>query len=280
MTAAWSPRVAYGIAAVGVAILMGVFVVRPIDQIELEPAEAEAGDPDDQELPQRSTAMRETMRENVNAQTVTQRMTEISPAVDPDLAAAEGEPDAGASRAVAVVHTALLAVAVVLAVQVAPAADWDLRKLAILIVLAVISNLTSTPLLSGRMNVSGAFLGVVLAAVVLGGAPAAIVGAVTISVGWLRWRERAHFFRQNLVMYIWFPLLSGILFHWWARRSGPCREERPGLLPARLRHLPRGARPELLDGGGLRARAQAGVAVQEAHRVQADPGRRALLSAC
>lgn len=37
VTAAWSPRVAYAIAAVGVALLMLVFIRRPIDQIELRP---------------------------------------------------------------------------------------------------------------------------------------------------------------------------------------------------------------------------------------------------
>jgi diguanylate cyclase (GGDEF)-like protein len=55
-----------------------------------------------------------------------------------------------------------------------------------------------------------------LAVVLLGGAPAAIVGALTIGIGWFRWRERGDVFRHNLVTFTWFPLLSGLVFHWLA----------------------------------------------------------------
>jgi GGDEF domain-containing protein len=52
-----------------------------------------------------------------------------------------------------------------------------------------------------------------LAAVLLGGGPAASVGLLTIGVGWFRWRERPGSLANNLVTYACFPLASGLFFH-------------------------------------------------------------------
>jgi diguanylate cyclase (GGDEF)-like protein len=52
-----------------------------------------------------------------------------------------------------------------------------------------------------------------LAAILLGGGPAALVGVLSITVGWLRSREAAHYFRNNIVTYAWFPLVGGLWFH-------------------------------------------------------------------
>jgi diguanylate cyclase len=81
-------------------------------------------------------------------------------------------------------------------------------------VLSTASELTAVSLESGVFIISGSFLGIMLAAVLLGGAQAVIVGLTTISIGWFRWREEPQHFRQNLVTFAWFPLLSGLLFHW------------------------------------------------------------------
>ena len=117
-------------------------------------------------------------------------------------------------RALVAADTLLLVAAVVVAVLTVGTAQWS-WYLPILAVLAVLSDITSVELSqSGRINVSGSFIAITLAAVLLGGAPAAIVGASTICVGWLRWRERVDLFLHNLVMYIWFPLLSGLFFTW------------------------------------------------------------------
>jgi diguanylate cyclase (GGDEF)-like protein len=124
-------------------------------------------------------------------------------------------------RVLVAVDTLLLISAIVVAIVDANSASWDLKSLFILAGLAVISDLTSVELSrSGRVNVSGSFIGITLAAVLLGGPPAAIVGATTICVGWLRWRERLDLFGHNLVMYIWFPLFSGLLFHHWLVQLG------------------------------------------------------------
>ena len=51
-----------------------------------------------------------------------------------------------------------------------------------MIVLSVVSELTASSLPSGLLGISGGFLAITLAAVLLGGTPAAIVGTVTIAL--------------------------------------------------------------------------------------------------
>ncbi|MGH2861681.1 MAG: diguanylate cyclase domain-containing protein, partial [Solirubrobacteraceae bacterium] len=125
-----------------------------------------------------------------------------------------GLADRAASRPVATTQVCLFVLALAVAGWAGHTANWDLPELGILVLLAAVSDLTSTALASGRMNVSGSFLGMTLAAVLLGGTPAAIVGVLTIGISWIRWRERGPSFRQNLLMFAWFPLLSGLLFQW------------------------------------------------------------------
>ena len=134
----------------------------------------------------------------------------------PDYGAAAGAParrEPVHPRRVATVHGFLFASAVAIAVLTAHTTNWDIAELLILVALAVTSELTATAMPSGVMNVSGSFLGITLATVVLGGSAGAIVGVLTIVFGWPRWREAAHLFRNNLATFAWFPLLSGLLFH-------------------------------------------------------------------
>ena len=111
---------------------------------------------------------------------------------------------------VAAIQYAALVAGVTATVLTASSGHWDLPTLAVIICLTVCSELTSVH--TGVSYVSGSLLGMMLAAVLLGGAPAAVVGALTIVVGWLRLREPAMSFRNNLVDYIWFPLISGVAF--------------------------------------------------------------------
>jgi putative nucleotidyltransferase with HDIG domain len=108
----------------------------------------------------------------------------------------------------------LLALAGVAAVAVwrAPACNWDLGLLAVLLVFSVFSDLTAVRAES-KLLISGSFLALVVAMVFLGGAPAALIGVVTILAGWLRWRDEWHYLLNNVVTYAVFPLIGGILFH-------------------------------------------------------------------
>ena len=76
---------------------------------------------------------------------------------------------------------------------------------------SVVSDVTASDT-SSSVKISGSFLSLVLAMVFLGGPPAAVIGVVTIAVGWFRWRDEPHFLLNNLVAYAWFPLAGGLAF--------------------------------------------------------------------
>ena len=116
-------------------------------------------------------------------------------------------------RVVAVTQWLALAGAVVLAALTSGTDRWDLPSLLLIALLTIGSDLTSVDTGSEMLRVSGSFLGIVLAAVLLGGGPAALVGVLAIAIGWFRSREAPHYLRNNLVTYAWFPLLAGLFFH-------------------------------------------------------------------
>src|SRR4051794_13899598 len=105
----------------------------------------------------------------------------------------------------AVATTALLAAAILRA----PSDIWDLPLLAVLAALAIGSDLFAVDT-DSRLRISGNSLALVLAAVPLGPTPAALLGLATIAVGWFKWREGAHYLRNNLVAFAAFPFLSGL----------------------------------------------------------------------
>jgi putative nucleotidyltransferase with HDIG domain len=112
---------------------------------------------------------------------------------------------------------AALAVAAGLAVMAAGAATWNLPLLVSLFAFAVVSDLwaidtSANPSSKHRLLMSGSFLSFVLAMVLLGGAPAALIGVGTIAVGHVRFGERRDLFLNNLVAYAWFPLIGGVAF--------------------------------------------------------------------
>ena len=112
---------------------------------------------------------------------------------------------------------ASLAAAGGVAVAAAGAATWHLSLLVALFAFAVVSDLWAVDTAADasgkqRLLMSGSFIALVLAMVLLGGTPAALIGAGTIAVGHLRFGERRDLFVNNLVAYAWFPLLGGIAF--------------------------------------------------------------------
>jgi diguanylate cyclase (GGDEF)-like protein len=144
------------------------------------------------------------------------------PPPEPDHSSALSYPTgADAVRRVRIVTGVQLVAAVaavIVVIATARSARWDVWSLAIITALTVTGDLTHIDIPGKQLKLSSSFLGLVLAAVLLNGGPAALVGVVTISVGRLRSRESNLNFRQNLVTYAWFPLLTGLLFH--AARDG------------------------------------------------------------
>jgi putative nucleotidyltransferase with HDIG domain len=112
---------------------------------------------------------------------------------------------------------ALLAAATGVAIAVAATANWNLPLLVSLLGFAVVSDMwaidtTATLGNRSRLLMSGSFLALVMAMVLLGGTPAALIGVTTILLGHVRFRERGDLFINNLVAYSWFPLLGGVGF--------------------------------------------------------------------
>ena len=108
---------------------------------------------------------------------------------------------------------AVAAVCLVAAVGLrAPHDTWNIPLLLVLGAIAVVSDMVAVESES-LLKISGASLALVLAAVLLGGAPAALVGGATILIGWLRWREATHYLRNNLLAFVAFPFIVGTAFH-------------------------------------------------------------------
>jgi putative nucleotidyltransferase with HDIG domain len=84
--------------------------------------------------------------------------------------------------------------------------------LVLLLVFAIASDLMAASIRSAKLKVSGSFLALVVAMVLLGGAPAALIGVLTITAGWIKWREKPHYLLANLASYAAFPLACGLFF--------------------------------------------------------------------
>jgi diguanylate cyclase (GGDEF)-like protein len=110
------------------------------------------------------------------------------------------------------VHALLLFGALALGWRFAYLDKWSFGTLAVIATFTIGSELTSVSSDVGQVWISGSFLGIVLTAVLLGGGAAALLGGTTIAVGWLRSREPGPEFRNNLVTFACFPLLTGTAF--------------------------------------------------------------------
>src|SRR5204862_6596876 len=117
------------------------------------------------------------------------------------------------SKPVLALNAAILTTAVVVSALTSPDANWDLPTLAVLLTLAVASDLMAASIRSSKLKVSGSFLAIVVAMVLLGGAPAALIGIATIVTGSLKWRVKPHFLLANLAIYATFPLACGLAFN-------------------------------------------------------------------
>ena len=123
-------------------------------------------------------------------------------------------------RDLMLVYGVALAVVIGVAVLTVDDANWNVAELVVLATLTIISGLTSVQVGgSSRIRISGEALGLMLAVALLGGAPACLLAATTILVGWLKTREKVHYLRNNLVVYtalmlaggLWFRAATGIL---------------------------------------------------------------------
>jgi uncharacterized domain HDIG len=117
------------------------------------------------------------------------------------------------TRFASAVEVIAVALAIVIAIVLAPSARWDLVALAILQTLAIASELSAVRSAARGIKVSGSFLAIVVAIVVLGATPAVVIALVTTVAGWLRERYDRPMLLHNLFTYGWFPLITGAAFH-------------------------------------------------------------------
>jgi putative nucleotidyltransferase with HDIG domain len=99
-----------------------------------------------------------------------------------------------------------------LAVATAGTGSWDLPLFLTIAGFAIAGDLFAIDT-ALKVKVSGSFLALVLAMIFLGGPLAALIGVLTIAVGWIRWRENSAALVNNIHSYAWFPLLGGLAFH-------------------------------------------------------------------
>jgi putative nucleotidyltransferase with HDIG domain len=111
---------------------------------------------------------------------------------------------------IALLAGALLLV-VAAAVWEAPKANWDMALFATLLALSAFSDIMSIETES-RLKISANFLALITAIAFLGGTPAALIGVVSILIGWIRHREPATDLLVNVLTFMTFPLLVGVGF--------------------------------------------------------------------
>jgi diguanylate cyclase (GGDEF)-like protein len=114
---------------------------------------------------------------------------------------------------VAAVHATALGVAALTVALTAGAEHWDLWSMVVIGLFTVLSGVTYTETASLKLNVQGTPLGLMLAAVLLGAGPAAVLGVIAILCMQLRLRGSRHYFRNNIVTFAWYPLAGGLVFH-------------------------------------------------------------------
>jgi len=117
------------------------------------------------------------------------------------------------SRLAIAFNATLLAASAVVAIAAASEAKWNMPVFFLLLAFAIGSDLTAASIRSSNLKVSGSFLAIVVAMVLLGATPAALLSVLTILAGSVKWRVKPHFLLANLAVYATFPLVCGLLFH-------------------------------------------------------------------
>jgi diguanylate cyclase (GGDEF)-like protein len=133
--------------------------------------------------------------------------------MDAERAVDRDDPGRGTpGLAVAAAQTGALIAAGVTIALTSNSYRWDFWPMAIITAFTIISELTSVEA-GHKFKISGSGLGLMLAAVLLGGGPAAAVGVLSIAFTWFKTHERLHYLRNNLAAFAWYPLLTGAFFH-------------------------------------------------------------------
>ena len=116
------------------------------------------------------------------------------------------------TRLIIALMAGALIVVVAAAVWEAPKANWDMALFGTLLALSAFSDIMSIETES-RLKISANFLALITAIAFLGGTPAALIGVISILIGWIRHREPTTDLLVNVLTFMTFPLLVGVGFH-------------------------------------------------------------------
>ena len=111
-------------------------------------------------------------------------------------------------RIVCALSLSVCLVALAVGIHVAPMGIWSIQVLIVVGPLVIAADLIDIQI--GKTRVSGAFLGLLLAAALLGPAQAAALGALSILIDTLRTRSRPVWAAANLAAFTAFPLAGGL----------------------------------------------------------------------
>jgi len=97
---------------------------------------------------------------------------------------------------------------------------WQLAPLVVLAGFTTLSLLTDFAATGSKIRLSGLLIGLMLAIVILGPGAAAILGAMTMIVSWLRARSAWYVAMANIATFMWYPLSAGLFFHAFVTTAG------------------------------------------------------------
>jgi diguanylate cyclase (GGDEF)-like protein len=90
---------------------------------------------------------------------------------------------------------------------------WSVEPLLVLAAFMIASVLTDFATGGSKVRVSGLLIGLMLAIVLLGPGPAAILGATTMVISWPRLRPAWYVVMGNVATFMWYPLCGAMFFH-------------------------------------------------------------------
>ena len=90
---------------------------------------------------------------------------------------------------------------------------WSTLPLLVLAAFTILSVLTDFATGGSKVRISGLLIGLMLAIVLLGPGPAALLGGMTMFVSWLRTRAAWYVVLGNVATFVWYPLSAALFFH-------------------------------------------------------------------
>jgi diguanylate cyclase (GGDEF)-like protein len=133
--------------------------------------------------------------------------------MDRNTATAGNERARQPGRGVAFVHALALAAGIAVIALTSGLDHWRIGPFAVLVAFTTLSSLTDIATSARKISVSGVLIGLIMAIVLLGPGPAALLGVLTMIISWTRTRAARYVVLNNVATFMWYPLVAGLFFH-------------------------------------------------------------------